>query len=406
MSVNIYATDMLLVTIITLSLIKYATLECIIDNRTPNNDFEIELHKDLLCNYKMFEPPDKRLTQIDVRVVLKYFNFDDKEELFTIDTWMYMIWNDPRLKWNPEDYDGIDRINMRSMHIWTPQPFLYHKEDFYEYESLYYPVRCTIISTGNVTCIPRATHTVLCKTTLDNWPFDAHNCTLKFSIREGVKDNMTFVSMTRGEYIYGSYNTTGWNIVDFKIMDNLTGNIKLSLTFITERQALGIAAVVITPSITLAALTVSSLFLDVKDNIRLALATFSLLSSFQLLDIISEILPHQGSDSPTILLFIRSSIVISTFSICLCLILRSLRGRGRQPYRWVTSFNNYVSKSRLNFLLLLQYQTLSELSSDETEKLEGWFVFTYIINNVYTITTLVVYLILFIVYIPRPQPLK
>nr|XP_026492924.1 acetylcholine receptor subunit beta-type lev-1-like [Vanessa tameamea] len=340
---------MLLVTIITLSLIKYATLECIIDNRTPNNYFEGELHKDLQCNYKSFEPPDKILTRVDVRVVLKYFNFDDKEELFTIVTWMYMLWNDPRLKWNPEDYDGIDRISINSMHIWTPQPFLYHKEDFYEYESLYYPVRCSIISAGNVTCIPRNTHTVLCKTTLDNWPFDAHNCTIKFSIRDGVKDNMTFVSMTSGEYIFGSYNTTGWNIVDLEIMDNLTGNIKLSLTFITERQALGIAAMVITPSITLAVLTMSSLVLDVKNNVRLALATFSLLSSFQLLDIIAEILPHHGSDSPTILLFIRSSIFISTCSICLCLILRSLRGRRRRPHRWIISLNNYIDKCSDHF---------------------------------------------------------
>lgn len=36
-------------------------------------------------------------------------------------------WQDYKLKWNPEDYGGVDTLHVPSEHIWLPDIVLYNK---------------------------------------------------------------------------------------------------------------------------------------------------------------------------------------------------------------------------------------------------------------------------------------
>ena len=38
-----------------------------------------------------------------------------------------MYWNDQRLAWNPDDFDGIDSLTFFSDTIWTPDATIYEK---------------------------------------------------------------------------------------------------------------------------------------------------------------------------------------------------------------------------------------------------------------------------------------
>jgi hypothetical protein len=44
-------------------------------------------------------------------------------------TWLCLLqeWNDYKLKWNPEDYGGVDTLHVPSEHIWLPDIVLYNK---------------------------------------------------------------------------------------------------------------------------------------------------------------------------------------------------------------------------------------------------------------------------------------
>lgn len=40
---------------------------------------------------------------------------------------LYQVWNDYRLMWDPEEYEGIKKIRLPSQHIWLPDIVLYNK---------------------------------------------------------------------------------------------------------------------------------------------------------------------------------------------------------------------------------------------------------------------------------------
>lgn len=41
---------------------------------------------------------------------------------------MFQEWTDYKLKWNPEDYGGVDTLHVPSEHIWLPDIVLYNKQ--------------------------------------------------------------------------------------------------------------------------------------------------------------------------------------------------------------------------------------------------------------------------------------
>lgn len=40
---------------------------------------------------------------------------------------LFQVWNDYRLMWDPEEYEGIKKIRLPSQHIWLPDIVLYNK---------------------------------------------------------------------------------------------------------------------------------------------------------------------------------------------------------------------------------------------------------------------------------------
>lgn len=50
-----------------------------------------------------------------------------KNQIMTTNVWVEQEWNDYKLKWNPDDYGGVDTLHVPSEHIWLPDIVLYNK---------------------------------------------------------------------------------------------------------------------------------------------------------------------------------------------------------------------------------------------------------------------------------------
>ncbi|CAH2060936.1 unnamed protein product, partial [Iphiclides podalirius] len=306
------------------------TKDCVIDNRAPKTAWETQLRKDLIGCSDRHEPPDVNNTQVALKFILKSFYFGSKEENFYINTWLRLSWNDPRLVWDPAKYDGIAEVLLPSMLIWTPILRLYSASRLAGFEDIeLYVSQCRISNAGRVECIPRVLHHSVCSTRLKDWPYDTQNCTFEFGTRS-KKDRVTFTFNSSRTVLLGAEYGPGWNIIEHTKREDPNAS-RFYLNFMLERQGEGLAAIIVVPPLVLTLLTLMCMALNFDDGTRLGLLCFSLLNQFFFLQEISSDIPNSGADTPTVLLYLRTSIILTLIAIGITFLLRYLRRKCSPP---------------------------------------------------------------------------
>ena len=53
---------------------------------------------------------------------------DEKNQVMTTNVWLAHEWTDIYLKWNLEDYGGVDHLYIPADNIWKPDIVLYNKQ--------------------------------------------------------------------------------------------------------------------------------------------------------------------------------------------------------------------------------------------------------------------------------------
>jgi len=81
----------------------------------------------------MKKPASKTTAEnaIDVAVGLSIISMDlDPAGVLSSSTWLRTSWSDYRLQWDPEQYEGLDRINIPPSMVWRPDLSVYNAADF------------------------------------------------------------------------------------------------------------------------------------------------------------------------------------------------------------------------------------------------------------------------------------
>jgi len=105
--------------------------------------------------------------------------------VLTIIFWLRLLWNDPRLSWDPEQHNNITTFRITPDELWKPDIAIFNKQDL-DHGILAADPRSSNInvhvhSNGNVLWIPPVSHKVLCEgVTYDNWPWGRQYCNLNF----------------------------------------------------------------------------------------------------------------------------------------------------------------------------------------------------------------------------------
>ncbi|XP_013168882.1 PREDICTED: neuronal acetylcholine receptor subunit beta-2-like [Papilio xuthus] len=374
--------------------------ECVIDNRSKNTVWEQKLREDLTACDSRYQPPSTNETLVNISFTLKSFYFEHDEEIFTISSWVFLTWNDLRLTWNPDNYDGITEILLSSMKIWTPK--LSHYSSSGEDEFDYIMTACRITAKGHITCIPRVVHQTVCSTKLTHWPFDTQNCTFEFGSKPGLDRAKFVLDGARGIKMLGAEYGPGWTIVDFsKSETNDSESIKFSFNFILQREGVGLAAIVIVPSLVLSFITVWSMTLNVDDQIRLGMLCFGLLGHFTFLQEINSDLPKHSADTPTVLLYLRSSIILTLLAIGITFLLMHLCKKSKPPSNFIVTINEKVFESYARYIIWPKWNTTGENQNDVAKILTAWIDFASIINFVFMLIIVVTYTVMYSIYIPK-----
>ncbi|KAE8743093.1 hypothetical protein FOCC_FOCC011339 [Frankliniella occidentalis] len=106
-----------------------AVMLCV--GRGAANSDAKRLYDDLLSNYnRLIRPVGNNSDRLTVRMGLRLSQLIEvnlKNQIMTTNMWVEQEWNDYKLKWNPDDYGGVETLHVPSEHIWLPDIVLYNK---------------------------------------------------------------------------------------------------------------------------------------------------------------------------------------------------------------------------------------------------------------------------------------
>ncbi|CAL4126551.1 unnamed protein product, partial [Meganyctiphanes norvegica] len=91
------------------------------------------------------------------------------------------FWHDDRLKWNPDDYGGLDKVYLADGEFWKPDITVLNNAEFSELDH-YGNTDLSVFRYGEVWWNPPANIQVECLLDLTYWPYDTQTCGIDFGI--------------------------------------------------------------------------------------------------------------------------------------------------------------------------------------------------------------------------------
>ncbi|KAI4901605.1 hypothetical protein NFI96_026404 [Prochilodus magdalenae] len=226
-------------------------------------------------------------------------------------------WQDYRLTWVPEEFDGMKKVRLPSKHIWLPDVVLYNNADGM-YEVSFYS-NAVVSYDGSVFWLPPAIYKSACKIEVKHFPFDQQNCTLSF--RSWTYDRTEVDLVLRADVAsMDDFTPSGeWDIIALPGRRNENPSdptyVDITYDFIIRRKPLFYTINLIIPCVLITSLAILVFYLpsDCGEKMTLCISVLLALTVFLLL--ISKIVPPTSLDVPLVGKYLMFTMVLVTFSI-------------------------------------------------------------------------------------------
>ncbi|XP_041850636.1 neuronal acetylcholine receptor subunit alpha-5 [Melanotaenia boesemani] len=289
---------------------------------------EDKLFKYLFGNYQKWVRPVEYLNQtICVKfglAISQLVDVDEKKQLMTTNVWMKQEWIDMKLRWNPEDYQGITTIRIPSDRIWIPDVVLYDNSDG-RFEGTV--TKAVVKYDGTISWTPPANYKSACTIDVTFFPFDLQNCSMKFGswTYDGSQVDIILEDFHVDKQDY--FDNGEWEIVKATgsrglRTDDSSTYPTITYFFIIRRLPLFYTLFLIIPCIGLSFLTILVFYLPSNGGEKICLCTSVLVSLTVFLLVIEEIIPSSSKAIPLIgeylvftMIFVTLSIIITVFAI-------------------------------------------------------------------------------------------
>lgn len=271
----------------------------------------------------------------------------EKNQIITTNLWLRHEWLDNRLKWDPNEFDGINLTHIPSEDLWRPDVILYNNADGDFVITLL--TKTTVYHTGLIVWEPPAIYKSYCPINVEFFPFDQQSCFMKFGCwtHNGDEVDLQHVWQDKGTFInenltvilnaidlceYGQH--VEWDIINVtasrrKKIYPCCPESYLDLTFFLtlRRRTLFYTINLILPCVAISALTVLVFYLpsDSGEKITLSISILLALTVFFLL--LSDINPPTSIVIPLIGKYLLFTMIVVSMSIFLTVYTLSVRFR-------------------------------------------------------------------------------
>nr|WUR05317.1 nicotinic acetylcholine receptor alpha 8 subunit [Orius laevigatus] len=296
------------------------------------------LYDDLLSNYnRLIRPVSNNTETLTVWMRLKMsqlLEMNLKNQVMTTNLWVEQKWIDYKLRWEPEEYGGVEMLYVPSEHIWLPDIVLYNNADGnYEVTLM---TKATLKYTGEVLWRPPAIYKSSCEINVLYFPFDEQSCTMKFGswTYNGVQVDLKHMDQKPGSNFVDVgidltefYLSVEWDILAVPATRNEEyypccaepySDITFNLTM--RRKTLFYTVNLIIPCVGITFLTVLVFYLPSDSGEKVTLCSSILVSLTVFFLLLAEIIPPTSLAVPLLgkyLLFTMTIVSLSiTVTVC------------------------------------------------------------------------------------------
>lgn len=308
------------------------TVLAMITEKSDGNPFAKRLYDDLLSNYnRLIRPVGNNTEKLTVWLKLKLSQLIDvnlKSQIMTTNVWVEQKWVDYKLRWNPDDYGGVDKLYVPSEHIWLPDIVLFNNADGnYEVTLM---TKATLKHDGEVVWKPPAIYKSSCEIDVEWFPFDEQSCVMKFGswTYDGFQVDLKHMDQRSGSNIvdFGIdlkeyYMSVEWDILEIPAKRNEELYVEIPYPDITfnltmRRKTLFYTVNLIIPCVGISFLTILVFYLPSDSGEKVTLCISILLSLTVFFLLLAEIIPPTSLAVPLLGKYLLFTMILVTLSIC------------------------------------------------------------------------------------------
>lgn len=346
----------------------------------------------LLCDYNKEDRPSSNKTSVGLRYMLTNFDyvrfyifhsylqfqktfFKDGSDIIRIQARILHRWQDSRLKWQPDEYEGIHSIYIPSDLIWIPLLYL-NETDFDEDLASCKPINCLVVHDSWVACSFPCHQTVYCARNSEEWPFDETNCSFTYVSGLYGSTDVVFdsdsLTATLNSNSSNDWQMTQGQMIAFDLQPNF-----LKFIFVVKRIYVSVFKHVFIPGYVLIFLTLSILTMKEGSLIRSIVSGLNIYLHFDLIDHTwwlwvywltcfmldspkkSYRIPSDSAELPRIMKYFVMMLALATILLIETIVLKLLTQPNKKPPTWIRSFSKLLSTNELSKYFV--YSPLDEI---------------------------------------------
>ncbi|XP_076057789.1 acetylcholine receptor subunit alpha-type acr-16-like [Oratosquilla oratoria] len=298
---------------------------------------EQRVRKKVLENYDKGSLPRRDFngtTTVHMHVEIFGVTIDDATQIMSVNSWVWMLWNDQRLKWDYKDYGGLNVIFFGADEIWKPDIIVYNNAKINEIDH-YGDVHLIALKSGTVYWIPPAEMHVECPQDLRYWPYDKQSCTVLLGswTTHGWQMNLmtwhgNITKLELTNYLKLSHH---WQITEAHLIRNemyyeccpepyITIELKINLV----RVSPAFVYTVVFPGLGIALMTLVQFLLPYDSTKKLIISSCTAVLTCIYVIYLATAVPPQGNSCPIILRFFGQTLVMVVISVVLTAIVLRL----------------------------------------------------------------------------------
>nr|KAG5703106.1 hypothetical protein BaRGS_012168 [Batillaria attramentaria] len=263
------------------------------------------------------------------------FDLDEKNQVLTTNVWLDHEWVDEKMRWDPEEFNGLKVLRIPCKHIWKPDIVLYNSVE--DYTEGYMQALAMVSHDGNVFWPPIVKFHSTCQIDITFFPFDDQVCTMKLGSWAYDGFQVDVVNRSSGVDL-SNYVTNGeWhllkvtaerNVVYYPCCPEPFPDVKFRLYL--RRRTLYYTYNVIIPCVMLSTLTLLVFWMSPESGEKVTLGLTVLLAFSVFMLLIAENMPATSSYVPLIGIYLTSVMGLTSLSVILAVVVSNISVRGRK----------------------------------------------------------------------------